>query len=290
MDALCASLRNAALEEIEQLGESRYIHGTEPQEQGRLSKLNDLLNEAALREMALKGGERVLDVGSGLGQLARAIARRAGTRVVGVERSQDQIALAEKLALEAGEEGHVEFRQGDATDFPLTDQEWGTFDVAHTRFLLEHVPQPAVVVEGMARAVRKGGRIILQDDAHDVMRLWPEPPGFGPLWAAYIRSFDRAGNDPIVGHRLVSLLHGAGCVPVRNTWLFFGSCAGETELFPAYVRNLIGVILTARDYMLEQGLLNAQHLDWAIEALEQWGRRPDVSIWYAVSWAEGRRP
>ena len=68
-----------------------YIHGTEPVEQARLSRLNDWLNAGSLRELAPRAGERVVDFGSGLGQMARAIARAVGPagRVVGIERSAD---------------------------------------------------------------------------------------------------------------------------------------------------------------------------------------------------------
>src|SRR5262249_2100513 len=156
-------------------------------------------------EMALAGDERVIDVGSGLGQLTRAIALqvRPGGSVVGIERSPEQLAESHRLAAIGGEERLVEFRQGNAEQLPLRDDEWGTFDVAHTRFLLEHVPDPATVVRQMIRAVRPGGRIILEDDAHDTHCLWPEPPGFGRLWSAYLRTYDRLGNDPFVGRRLV---------------------------------------------------------------------------------------
>jgi len=70
-----------------------YLHGTRPKEQRRLSKLNDLLNAACLRELALQGGERVLDVGSGLGQFSRAMARATGPRgrVMGVDRDERQV-------------------------------------------------------------------------------------------------------------------------------------------------------------------------------------------------------
>ena len=83
--------------------ESAYIHGTEPQEQARLSLLNDLLNQRTVHELNLQGGERILDVGSGLGQLSRAMARLSGVPVVGVERSGEQIAEAVRQATEAGE-------------------------------------------------------------------------------------------------------------------------------------------------------------------------------------------
>jgi 16S rRNA A1518/A1519 N6-dimethyltransferase RsmA/KsgA/DIM1 with predicted DNA glycosylase/AP lyase activity len=49
-----------------------YRQGTKPEEQARLSLLNDLLNVGSLRELDLRGSERILDIGSGLGQLTSA--------------------------------------------------------------------------------------------------------------------------------------------------------------------------------------------------------------------------
>ncbi|HEX4946101.1 MAG TPA: methyltransferase domain-containing protein [Blastocatellia bacterium] len=268
--------------------ESAYIHGTDPEEQARLSLLNDLLNFGSLRELKLQGGERILDVGCGLGQLSRAMARAAGVRVVGIERSAEQIAEAERQAAAANEASLVEFRSGDAMHFPLRADEWGAFDVAHTRFLLEHLREPLPAVQAMVRAVRVGGRIVLEDDDHDLLRLWPEPPGFTALWQAYQRSYEHLGNDPIVGRRLVSLLVEAGAQPVRNTFIFFGSCAGEPH-FSLYVENLIGVINGARATVTEAGLLNAASFDEAIAALHEWSRGVAATIWYAMSWAEGQR-
>src|SRR3954447_21256757 len=149
--------------------ESTYIHGTAPEEQRRLSLLNDvLLNPALLHEIGLQGSERIIDFGSGLGQFTRAMARAASHgKAVGIERNEEQLALARRLAAEDGEAELVEFRQGDVLGAEL---EWGTYDLAHTRFVLEHVPDPLRVVKTMVRAVRPGGRVILADDDHDVLR------------------------------------------------------------------------------------------------------------------------
>lgn len=268
---------------------SEYIHGTTPDEQKRLAKLNGILNQASLAEMRIRKGERILDVGCGLAQLTRAMASQAGAgaRAAGVERSPEQIAEARRLAREAGEENLVELRQGEAADLPLRDEEWGSFDLVHARFLLEHVPDPHAVVQGMVRSIRPGGRIVLEDDDHDVLRLWPEPPGFGALWNAYVRVYDRMGNDPYMGRRLVSLLHQAGARPVRNTWLFFGSCAGHENLDPM-VENMIGLLTGAEARILE--LLDRGAFDQAIAALRQWKARPDAAMWFATAWAEGARP
>src|SRR5256885_9069914 len=97
------------------MSESTYIHGTAPEEQRRLSLLNDvLLNPASLREIALRGDERIIDFGSGLGQFSRAMARSVPRgKVVGIDRSEEQLALAKRLAKEDGEAALVEFRQAD---------------------------------------------------------------------------------------------------------------------------------------------------------------------------------
>ena len=139
---------------------SEYLHGTTPEEQARLSKMNGILNEGSLRELGLRGGEKILDVGCGLAQLTRMMARAAGARgrVVGIERSPEQLAEAQRQAAAAGEEALVEMRQGNVFAMPLRDDEWGTFNLVHTRFLLERVPDPLGAVRAMMRAVRVGGR------------------------------------------------------------------------------------------------------------------------------------
>ena len=269
---------------------SRYVHGTAPEEQRRLATLNDLLNESSLRALALGGGERVLDLGAGLGQLTRAMARAAGPagRVVGIERSAEQIAEARRLARADGEERLVDLRPGDVMALDLPRAEWGSFDVAHARFILEHVPDPLRVVRAMVRAVRPGGRIVLEDDDHDVLRLWPEPPGVEALWRAYIRTYERNGNDPYVGRKLVALLDAAGATPARNDWLYFGGCAGDGRL-DLFVRNLGGLLEGARDEILATGELDRARVDTALAALRTWGERPDAAFWFARCWAEGVR-
>lgn len=268
---------------------STYIHGTADDEQRRLSLMNDvLLNSAMLREMQLHGQERILDLGSGLGQFTRTMARAVPDgRVVGVERDEEQLAAAKRLAANDGEAELADLRAGDALALDLGD-EWGTFDIAHTRFLLEHIPDPLRAVRAMVRAVRPGGRIVLADDDHGVMRLWPEPPGWMSLWDAYMRVYDRIGNDPFVGRRLVQLLHEGGAVPVRNTWIFFGGCAGM-ETFPTLAANMAGVVSGARDTILSMHLFEADAYDRVMDEYRRWAKRPDAALWFSVAWAEGVR-
>lgn len=270
--------------------ESNYIHGTQPEEQRRLSAMNETINDSFLRELNLQGGECILDVGSGLGQFSRAMARAAhGCKVLGIERSSEQIAQAIKMAAEAGDMDKVDFRSGDAMNLVLKDDEWGTFDLAHTRFLLEHVRDPLAVVKGMVKAIKQGGRVVLADDDHQVFRVWPEPPGWASMWEAYVHSYEKLGNDPFVGRRLISLLHQAGATPTRNTWVFFGACSGQ-PIFQRHAKNIYDILAMARKTIVEEMFFDEAYFDQSLANYEEWTKRPDAAIWYGISWAEGVKP
>lgn len=270
---------------------SHYIHGTSPEEQERLTLLNDLLNAASLRAMRLRPGDRVLDLGSGLGQLTRAMSRQVHPDglVVGIERDDNQLLEAQHRARATGSGTPVEFRQGEAENLPLAQGEWQSFDVAHARFVLEHLTEPACAVEAMVRAVRPGGRIILEDDNHELLRFWPVLPEIEDLWQAYIETWRVLGNDPYVGRRLTSLLDQAGAQPRRSDMLFFGGCAGEAS-FEAYVANFAGILEGAREAMIEATRWDDSSIDEALTAFRRWSRRDDAVLWYATCWAEGIKP
>lgn len=236
----------------------------------------------------MRPDERILDLGSGLGQLTRAMSAASGGagRVVGIDLSPEQVDEANRLAREAGEQARVQFRVGDAVNPPLLEEEWGTFDLAHARFLLEHVPDPEAVVRTMARAVRPGGRIVLEDEDHEILRIWPEPPGVMAMWNAYIQTYVRLGNDPHVGRKLVSLLHQAGVSPRRNNWIFFGGCSGSPH-FSGLVANMAGIMEGAREEILATGLIGELALVDAVVALRAFSERPDAGFWFGMAVAEG---
>jgi SAM-dependent methyltransferase len=269
---------------------STYIHGSKPEEQKRLSLLNRLMNDRCLALMNLQAGDKVIDIGSGLGQYTLEMAKAIGPKgkVLGVERDPRQLEQAIRNMKSDGGGSTVEFRQGEVESLPLTKEEWGSFDVGHARFVLEHLPKPHEALQELARAIRPGGRIVLEDDDHASLILFPEPPGFAGLWAAYIRSYDRLGNDPFIGRRLVSLLHGAGLRNMRNDVVFFGDCAG-TPTFEGFVNNLIGVIESARPTLLSGRLIDERSMDEAFENLRSWARLPDSALWYEIYWASGQK-
>jgi len=97
-------------------------------------------------------GKRVVDVGCGGGILAEAMSRR-GARVTGIDMGQTPLEVARLHLLESGLD--VDYRH--MTAEALADEESGQFDVVTCMEMLEHVPDPASVVQACQRLVRAGG-------------------------------------------------------------------------------------------------------------------------------------
>ncbi len=267
-------------------GSFLYIHGASSEEQARLLLMNRILNQRAVDELALQGHERVLEMGAGTGVFARALAAalpRGG--VLGIERDPNQFQAARQLARGAG---NLELRQGDAYDPPLRPEEWESFDLAHARFLLEHVQRPHDVVRVLVRAIRPGGRIVLVDDDHALLRLWPEPAGLDRLWSAYVGLYVDQDTDPYIGRRLVELLAQAGARPRRCTFFFYGGCSGDPG-FQDVVENLAQVFEGVAERIVHSHKMERDEVAAAIAALREWAQGDARALWYALPWAEGTR-
>jgi len=101
-------------------------------------------------------GKRVLDVGCGGGILAESMAGR-GALVTGIDMGEAPLQVARLHKLESGVE--VDYQQATAEEFAALHS--GEFDVVTCMEMLEHVPDPASVIEACARLVRPGGQVFL---------------------------------------------------------------------------------------------------------------------------------
>ena len=119
-----------------------------------LHQINPLRLDWIQNLIPLKG-LRVLDVGCGGGILADAMARK-GADVLGIDLSTKALKVAQLHALEAQTEG-VEYREISAE--ALAAEQPGSFDVVTCMEMLEHVPDPSLVVKACAALVKPGGHV-----------------------------------------------------------------------------------------------------------------------------------
>jgi SAM-dependent methyltransferase len=125
-----------------------------------------------------RGDERALDVGTGAGALALALAPFV-REVVGVDLVPELIALARERA-----PTNTTFVEADGAALPFED---GEFDLAGTLRTLHHVRRPELIVAELARVTRPGGRVLVVDQIAPM----------DPLDALAVDRFERA-RDP--GH------------------------------------------------------------------------------------------
>lgn len=124
-------------------------------------------------------GERVLDVATGTGLVARALVQRYGCAVVGLDQSPEMLARARaQLKRDPALERLVTFVSGEAERLPFAD---GEFDHLTFTYLLRYVDDPDATLRELARVVRPGGRVASLEFGVPPSQPWHA------LWTGYTR-------------------------------------------------------------------------------------------------------
>jgi demethylmenaquinone methyltransferase / 2-methoxy-6-polyprenyl-1,4-benzoquinol methylase len=127
-------------------------------------------------------GQRILDVATGTGMVARALAGR-GAIVTALDQSEAMLSVAR-----AREHPGVTFVRGEAERLPFAD---GSFDALTFTYLLRYVDDPATTLTELARVVKPGGRIGMVEFAV------PGNPALRRLWRVHTRA-----GLPLIGRVL----------------------------------------------------------------------------------------
>jgi ubiquinone/menaquinone biosynthesis C-methylase UbiE len=193
--------------------------------------------ERLFREAGIGPGQRVLDLGSGLGDVSMLLARIVGTsgEVVGIERDAHSIARANARIAEAGLH-NVSFAQTDANQF-VSDN---LFDAAVGRFILMFLPDPASVLRSLTRFVRPGGILAFQEPTWiPLLASSARLPLWSKVLSAIHETFVRSGVNPEMGPALYHVFQEVGLpAPTMHTETAMGSDASFTGLICGLMKSL----------------------------------------------------
>jgi len=161
--------------------EGQYVGGQSPEEieEERLGNIESRRDPGTIRHMKELGvgpGFRCLEVGAGRGSIARWLAEHVGSTGYVVATDID-LRFLERIR-----GSNLELRRHNVCE---EDFEPSAYDLVHCRNLLVHVPKPEEALDRMARAVRSGGWLFVEE---------PDYGSFGSVDPTYpgAAGFDRS--------------------------------------------------------------------------------------------------
>ena len=238
-------------------GQAGYALGHSEHELARLSRQGKAFlpfTRQLFDEAGLGNGMRVLDVGSGAGDVSFLVTELVGPagKVIGIDRAEPAVQWARARARSLEMKG-VEFVTCDANDVTTTEP----FDAIVGRFVLMYCPNPGETLGKLARLLRPGGLMVFQEFDMGYVRSHPSAATFDRATAWMRDTFRATGTKIDLGANLYSVFVGAGLpAPSMRMDVLIGG--GET--FPGY-EILAGAIQSLLPVMEQLAIATATEVN-----------------------------
>jgi SAM-dependent methyltransferase len=237
-------------------GQRTYVLGNDPQELERLDRQAASIERPTrllMQAAGIRSGLRVLDLGTGLGHVARIAGELVGESgaVVGLDESGDALAVARRRAEVAGVR-NVSFIEADVRHWQAPDP----FDVVVGRLILFHLADPIGAVRHQLRHLRSGGTLVAIDFDLGSARAEPAVPLVAEALEWVVRAFEAAGASPRIGARLGSILTKAGLHDVTT----FGMQGYLQPGDAAAAQLLAGVVRSLSPAIVRHGIATEEQL------------------------------
>jgi ubiquinone/menaquinone biosynthesis C-methylase UbiE len=187
-----------------------YVFGHSRREIDRLTaqaRLIDPITRGFFRDAGIAAGMRVLDVGSGAGDVAFLVADLVGDagEVVGMDRVPAAVDAATTRA-RARSLGNVSFRAGDPAEMAFERP----FDAVVGRYVLQFQPDPGATLRKLVRHVRSGGLVVFHEIDHGGVGSFPPAPTYDRCCRWVIETLRSHHTETRMGTKLHSTFVAAG--------------------------------------------------------------------------------
>lgn len=233
---------------------STYVLGHADVEVQRLllqGRLYDDYTEHALRLAGLRPGMRVLDIGSGPGDVSFIAARLVGPTgtVLGVDAAPAMVELARARAAEKGL-STVHFTQSAVDSITLDEP----VDAVVGRLILMHLPDPAATLRHLVSFVRPGGVVAFSENDITAAHGVPDTPLFRRVTGGIVRAFEAMGLSPRFGTTLHTVFADAGLGAPRLTLGTPIGTAADTDIlaYLAEVWRLVSPIAEQGGFAIDE--------------------------------------
>ena len=231
---------------------SAYVLGHSDFELKRLARQAELLGPATLeyfRAAGMAPGMRVLDVGSGTGDVAFLAADLVGPsgKVVGTDIAPAAV-LAARVTAAARGNAPVSFQEGNPAEMVFEEP----FDFVVGRFVFHHQADPSGMLRGLVRHLRPGGTVLFHEPDWSFVRSEPVAPTYDRCCRWIIDIFDRAGASiTSTGARLHRAFTAAGLAPPT---MRIRMIIGDAESANEWLRAVADIAIVMLPAMEQHGI------------------------------------
>ncbi|MBN1266164.1 MAG: ubiquinone/menaquinone biosynthesis methyltransferase [Anaerolineales bacterium] len=215
---------------------STYVQSMFARIAGRYDLLNRLITmgqdvrwrKEVIRKVRLTSSSRLLDIGTGTGDLVReALAQNPGAGVVGADFTLEMMRVGQK-------KGRLNFAAADALHLPF---QTSTFDGVVSGFLMRNVIDITLALEEQYRVLEKGGRVVILDTTRPQKNIfspliWIQLhiiiPTLGRIFTKFGEAYHylpETTEDFVTAEELAERMSSAGFVRVGFRRLMFGTIA-----------------------------------------------------------------
>ena len=238
-----------------------YALGHSEEELERLrvqSRFVEPITRQFFQEAGISAGMRVLDVGSGAGDVAFLTADLVGEtgEVIGTDRAAAALTTARQRAATKGLR-NVSFRASDPTEIVFDRP----FDAVVGRYVLLFQADPAGMLRTlMKQHLRPGGLIIFHEPDWTCVRSFPPAPIYDRCCQWIIEAFRKAGQDTNAANNLYAAFASAGLPsPQMRMQTFVGGTTGCSD----WLQVVAGLAASLLPTMEQLGIATAADLEIA---------------------------
>ena len=197
------------------MSDADYIHSFTPEEQQRLIDQALFLEPYHHTGLVFAGCSNILEVGCGVGAQMSVLLRRWPTaKVIGVDRSDVQIARARQTLAAHLKDGRAELHLATGDLLPFDD---ATFDGACVFWVFEHVTEPLPILRDIWRVLKPGASLMTTEVFDKGLYMHPASPGTMRYFQAFTALQAEFGGDPDIGIRMPGLLAQAGFMNIATS-------------------------------------------------------------------------
>ena len=252
-----------------------YIHGYVPEEQERLLDQAGVLAPLIYPAIDFHGCKHILEIGSGVGaQTQVLLSLFPDMEITCVDAVESQIEKAKSNL--SGNDSRLSFLVQDARNLDLPRK----FDGAFLCWVLEHIPNPQLVLESLIKSLQPGAKIWITEVFNSSFYFQPALSGLTNYYEKY-NSFHKSLNgDPDIGAKLGNMLSKAGFKEITLSHGGFHLSQHDPESLNKIIKYWKGLMKSGATAMISSNWITEEEVTAMEKDLDQIASDENAVFYY----------